>query len=153
MCPPSLFMESWRTWRFLMNLEMVPYDMFQPSEVVVKIWSKSNTKNPVKTQSVLQVPCLESWRTWWFLTNQEMESYDKDQPSEASVKVSSRFNMMYSYFFEKGEIIGLFSPKVNIMQGSCSKFWPRNFSIILLLSSTYTVHYCPLIIYNWHNFP
>ena len=44
-----------------------------------------------------------------------MESYDKDQPSEASVKVSSRFNMMYSYFFEKGEIIGLFSPKVNIV--------------------------------------
>ena len=44
-----------------------------------------------------------------------MESYDKDQPSEASMNVSSRFNMMYSYFFEKGEIIGLFSPKVNIV--------------------------------------
>ena len=23
-CPPSLFLESWRTWRYLMDLTMVP---------------------------------------------------------------------------------------------------------------------------------
>ena len=73
-CPPSPFLESWRTWRLLTNPEMVSYDMFQFYEVVVKILSKYNIMNsdqtlptkslsgvleergaPVKTLSVLQV--------------------------------------------------------------------------------------------------
>jgi len=57
-CPPSPFLESWRTWMFLTNLEMVPYDMYQSYEVALKISSKSNIRNHVKTLLVLIVP---SW--------------------------------------------------------------------------------------------
>ena len=68
--PPSPFLESWRIWRFLKNLEIVSYDMYQPSEVVVKISSNSNIRNPIKTLLVLQVPSWSlgghggSWQTW-----------------------------------------------------------------------------------------
>ena len=55
---PSPFLDSWRTWRFLMNLEMVSYDMYQSYEVALKISSKSNIRNPVKTLPILHVP---SW--------------------------------------------------------------------------------------------
>ena len=55
---PSPFLDSWRTWRFLINLEMVSYDMYQSYEVALKISSKSNIRNPVKTLLVLIVP---SW--------------------------------------------------------------------------------------------
>ena len=36
-CPSSLFLESWRTWRFLMNLEVVSYDRDHTSEASVKV--------------------------------------------------------------------------------------------------------------------
>ena len=51
--PQSLFLESWRTWRYKANLQMMSYDMYQPFEVPVKIPSKSNIRNPI-----LKVP---SW--------------------------------------------------------------------------------------------
>ena len=84
-CPPSLFLESWRTLRFLMNLEVVSDDRYHPSEAFVEVTSLSNIRNPVKTLPVLQ----DSRR---FLMNREVVSYDRDQHSEASVKVSSRSN-------------------------------------------------------------
>ena len=34
-CPSSLLLESWRTWSFLMNLEVVSYDRDHTSEASV----------------------------------------------------------------------------------------------------------------------
>ena len=41
---PFLNVCSWRTWRFLMNLEVVSDDRDHPSEASVKVSSKSNLK-------------------------------------------------------------------------------------------------------------
>ena len=54
-CPPSLFLESWRTWKFLMNLEMLSYDRDHNSEASVKVSSRSKIRNPINTPPVLQV--------------------------------------------------------------------------------------------------
>ena len=56
--PPCPFLESWRRCRLVTNLEIVSYDMYQSYLVAVKISSKSNIRNPVKTLLVLIVP---SW--------------------------------------------------------------------------------------------
>ena len=69
------------------NLEKVSYDMYQHSEVAVKISSKSNIKNPIKTTSYPS-PFLESWRTWRFLKKVEMESFDMYQSYKVAVKIS-----------------------------------------------------------------
>ena len=67
-CPPSLFLESWRTQRFLMSLELVSDIRDHLSEASVKVSSRSNIRNLVKTPPVLQV---SSWRVgghggyWW----------------------------------------------------------------------------------------
>ena len=53
--PPSLFLESWRTWRFLMNLVVVSDDREHPLEASVKFSSRFNIRNPVKTPPVLHV--------------------------------------------------------------------------------------------------
>ena len=52
-CPLSLFPESWRTWRFLMNLEMVSDRREQTLEASVKFSSRLTIWNPVKTPTVL----------------------------------------------------------------------------------------------------
>ena len=54
-CPPSLFQVSRRTWTFLMNLEMVSDGREHPSEVSVKVSSRSDIRNNAKTPPVLQV--------------------------------------------------------------------------------------------------
>ena len=69
-CPPSLFLESRRTWTFLMDLEMVSDGREHPSEVSVKVSSRSDIRNHVKTPPVLQVSSWSlgghghSWWTW-----------------------------------------------------------------------------------------
>merc|ERR1711978_818558 len=57
-CPLSLFLESWRTWWFLINLEVVSDDRYHPLKASVKVSSRSNIRNSVKTPNVLQV---SSW--------------------------------------------------------------------------------------------
>ena len=42
-------LESWRTWRFLINLEVVSDDRNHPSEASVKVLSRSNIRNLAKT--------------------------------------------------------------------------------------------------------
>ena len=69
----------------LKNLEMVSYDIHKPSEVAVKISSKSNIRNPTCPPS----PFLESFRTWRFLTNLELVSNQWEHPYDLSVRVSS----------------------------------------------------------------
>ena len=57
-------------WRFLINLEMGSYDRDHTSEAFVKVSSRSNIRNPVKTPPFLQVSpwslggCGVSWWTW-----------------------------------------------------------------------------------------
>ena len=69
-CTPSLFLESRRTWTFLMDLEMVSDGREHPSEVSVKVSSRSDIRNHVKTPPVLQVSSWSlgghghSWWTW-----------------------------------------------------------------------------------------
>ena len=50
-----LFLESWRTWRFLMKLEVVLDDREHPLEASVKFSSRFKIRNPVKTPPVLHV--------------------------------------------------------------------------------------------------
>merc|ERR1711915_234722 len=57
-CPPSLFLESRRRWTFLMDLEKVSDGREHPSEVSVKVSSRSDIRNHVKTPPVFQV---SSW--------------------------------------------------------------------------------------------
>ena len=54
-CPPSLFLESWRTWRFLMNLEVVSDDRDHPSEAYLKVSSWSNIRNLVNKTCIFVV--------------------------------------------------------------------------------------------------
>ena len=71
-CPSSIFLESRRTWTFLMDLEMVSDEKEHPSEVSVKVSSRSDIRNHVKTPPVLQVSSWGlgghggSWCTWWW---------------------------------------------------------------------------------------
>ena len=71
-CPPSLFLVSRRTWTFLMDLQMVSDGREHPSEVSVKVSSRSDIRNHVKTPLVLQVSSWGlggrggSWCTWWW---------------------------------------------------------------------------------------
>ena len=66
--PPSLFLESWRTWRFLMDLEFGSDEWEHLYEASVKFSSRSNIRNPVKTPPFLHV---SSWSlrghkgAWW----------------------------------------------------------------------------------------
>merc|ERR1712025_1027948 len=53
--PPSHFLESLRTWRFLMDLEMVSKEWDYPSAPSVKFSSRSIVRNCVKTPPILQV--------------------------------------------------------------------------------------------------
>ena len=52
-CPPSLFLESWRSFRFLMNMELVSDDGYHPSEASLKVSSRSNIRNLVKTVRII----------------------------------------------------------------------------------------------------
>ena len=67
-CPPSLFLESWRTWRFLTYLVMVSDGSEHPREASLKVSWSLDIRNPVKTPPVLQV---SSWSlrghggSWW----------------------------------------------------------------------------------------
>ena len=54
----SLFLDSRRTWTFLMDLEMVSDGREHPSKVPLKVSSRSDIRNHVKTPPVLQV---SSW--------------------------------------------------------------------------------------------
>ena len=66
--PPSLFVKSWWTCRFLTNLEMVSYDMYQSYFIAVKLSSKSNIRSCVKALPILQVPSWNLWGhvgSWW----------------------------------------------------------------------------------------
>ena len=71
-CPPINFLKSWRSWRFLINLEVVSDDRDHPSEASVKVSWRSNNRNYVKTPPILQVSswslegCVDSWWTWRF---------------------------------------------------------------------------------------
>ena len=56
--PPSLFMESWRTGRFLMELEMESGWREHPYKSLLKVSSRSNIRNLVKTLPIHQV---SSW--------------------------------------------------------------------------------------------
>ena len=53
--PPSHFLESWRTVMFLMELEMVSGYSKHPWEALLKVSSRSNIRNLVKTLNILQV--------------------------------------------------------------------------------------------------
>ena len=53
--PPSLLLDSRRTWTFLKNLEMVSDGKEHPSEGFMTVSSMSDIRNHVKTQRVLQV--------------------------------------------------------------------------------------------------
>ena len=69
-CPISLFLESSRTWQFLMKQEVVSDDMYHTSEASVEVLSTSKIRDPVKTPPVLQVSSWShggqrgSWWTW-----------------------------------------------------------------------------------------
>ena len=71
-CPPSLFLESWRTWRFLMHLVMVSDGWEHPKEVSLKVSWILDIRKPVKTPPVLQVSSWSlggrggSWPTLWW---------------------------------------------------------------------------------------
>ena len=71
-CPPSLFLESLWTWRFLMHLVMVSDWREHPREASLKVSWRLDNRNPVKTPPVLQVSSWSlgghggSWRTWWW---------------------------------------------------------------------------------------
>ena len=71
-CPPSLFLGSWRMWRFLMHLVMVSDGWEHPKEASLKVSWILDIRKPVKTPPVLQVSswglggCGGSWRTWWW---------------------------------------------------------------------------------------
>ena len=56
-----------------------------PSEVSVKVSSRSDIRNHVKTPPILQVS--KSKRTWKFLMDLEMVSDGIEHSSEVSVKV------------------------------------------------------------------
>ena len=57
-CTPSLFPESRRTWTFLIDLEMVSDGREHPSEVSVKVSSRTDSRNHVNTLLVCKV---SSW--------------------------------------------------------------------------------------------
>ena len=57
-CPPSLFKETWRTGRFLIDLEMESGWRGHPYKASLKVSSRSNIRNLVKTLPVHQV---SSW--------------------------------------------------------------------------------------------
>ena len=80
-----LFLSSMSLPRFLMDLQMVSDGREHPSEVSVKVLSRSEIRNQVKTP-----PFLESRRKWAFLMELEMVSDGREHPSELYVKVSSR---------------------------------------------------------------
>ena len=66
--PPSLLLESSRTWMSLMELEMVSRYSWYPSEALLKVSLRSNIRNLIKTPHILQV---YSWSLggrgcpWW----------------------------------------------------------------------------------------
>ena len=43
--PPSLFLESWRMWMFLMELEMVLWYSLYPLEALLKVTLRSKIRN------------------------------------------------------------------------------------------------------------
>ena len=51
--PLSLFLESWRTWRLVMNLKMLSDRREHPLETSGKFSSRFNIRNPVKTPPIL----------------------------------------------------------------------------------------------------
>ena len=53
--PPSLSLESWRTWMFLMELEMVSGYTKYPIEGLLKVSSRSNIRKLVKTTNIIKV--------------------------------------------------------------------------------------------------
>ena len=69
-CPPSLLLESWRTWMFLRHLEMVLEGLKYTKEYFLQVWWWLVEKKPVKTPPVLQVSSWSlggkgcSWDTW-----------------------------------------------------------------------------------------
>ena len=86
----------------LKNLEMVSYDIYKPSEVALKISSKSNIRNPTCPPS----PFLESLRTWRFLINLEMVSDQWEHPYDLSVqKRSSEYFVNIYLTFRKKSFI------------------------------------------------
>ena len=71
-CPSSLFLESWRTWRFLTTILMLSDVRQYNKDAFLKISSRSDNRNPIKTQPVLQVSSWSlgghggSWRLFWW---------------------------------------------------------------------------------------
>ena len=69
-CPPCLFLDSRRTWIVLIDLELVSDGRKHSSEVCVKVSSRSDIRNHVKTPPILQVSSRSlgghghSWWTW-----------------------------------------------------------------------------------------
>ena len=69
-CPLSPSLEVRRTWRFLMNLEKVSDRRKYLFEAFVKVSSRLDIRNPVKTPHVLNDPSWslgghrDSWWTW-----------------------------------------------------------------------------------------
>ena len=55
--PASHFLESWRTWMFLMELEMVSGHSEYLWEVLLKVSSRYNIRNLVKTAPILEGTC------------------------------------------------------------------------------------------------
>ena len=111
-CPPCLFLDSRRTWIFLIDLEMVSDGREHPSEVSVKVLSRSDIRNHVKTPPVLQVSswslggygyswwtmkdftCPQSlWRAWTFLMELEMVSDGR----ELKLEVTGHFKRCCSF--------------------------------------------------------
>ena len=53
--PPSLILESFRTGKFFMDLQMVSRYSIYPREALMKVSSRSNIRKLVKTPLILQV--------------------------------------------------------------------------------------------------
>ena len=87
-CPLSLFLESWRTCRFLMNLEMVVRLKGASIGSFCDSYIKIQLQEPCQDSTCPLSLFLESWRTWRFLMHLVMVSDGRGHHRKDSLKVS-----------------------------------------------------------------
>ena len=89
-CPPSLFLETWWTWRFLIHLGMVSDGKRKSKRSFPESFMKIGHQKLCQDSTCHPSLLLESLRTWRSLMNWYMVSCGSKYLSESSVKVSSR---------------------------------------------------------------